>query len=86
MARSVVVRHDGDDDTPVASSADEPATLKALLENLGRDVIQVATAPRGLDVLVGEPVIYDAVELSAIARDAVVRQSASGSGLRAAIS
>jgi DNA-binding PucR family transcriptional regulator len=66
------VTHDGDDDTPVPSSADEPATLKALLENLGRDVIQVAAAPRGLDVLVGEPVIYDAVELSAISRDAVV--------------
>ncbi len=72
MARSVVVTHDGDDDTPVPSSADEPATLKALLENLGRDVIQVAAAPRGVDVLVGEPVIYDAVELSAISRDAVV--------------
>ena len=72
MARSDVVTHAGDDDTRVPSSADEPATLRALLENLGRDVIQVATAPRGLDVLVGEPVIYDAVELSAISRDAVV--------------
>ena len=72
MARSVVVTHDGDDDTPVPSSADEPATLKALLENLGRDAIQAAAAPRGLDVLVGEPVIYDPIEASAISRDAVV--------------
>ena len=72
MARSVVVTHDGDDDTPVPSSPDEPATLEALLENLGRDAIQVSAAPRGLDVLVGEPVIYDPIELSAISRDAVV--------------
>ena len=72
MARSVVVTHDGDDDTPMPSSADEPVTLKALLENLGRDVIQVAVAPLGLDVPVGEPVIYDAAELSAISRNAVV--------------
>src|SRR6478672_1050421 len=54
------------------SSADEPVTLKALLENLGRDVIQVAVAPLGLDVPVGEPVIYDAAELVAISRNAVV--------------
>jgi hypothetical protein len=72
VARSVVVTHDGDDDTPMPSAADEPVTLKALLENLGRDVIQVAVAPLGLDVPVGEPVIYDAAELSAISRDAVV--------------
>ena len=72
MARSVVVTHDGDDDTPMPSSADEPVTLKALLENLGRDVIQVAAAPLGLDVPVGEPVIYDAAELAAISRNAVV--------------
>src|SRR5262249_58711644 len=34
------------------SSAAEPSTLKILLDNLGRDVIQVAGAPAGLDGLV----------------------------------
>lgn len=50
---------------------DEP-TLQTLLDNLGRDVIQVTAAPRGLDVPVGEPVIYDAEEWSPITRDAIV--------------
>src|SRR3954453_16259103 len=43
-----------------------------LLDNFGREVIQVISAPRGLDVPVGEPVIYDAEERSSITRDAVV--------------
>ena len=51
---------------------DAPPTLEGLLDNLGRDVIQVVVAPRGLNVVVAEPVIYDAVERSAIARGAVV--------------
>jgi DNA-binding PucR family transcriptional regulator len=51
---------------------DEPATLQALVDNLGRDVIQVTAAPLGLDVPIGEPVIYDAEEWSSISRDAVV--------------
>jgi DNA-binding PucR family transcriptional regulator len=51
---------------------DEPTTLQALLDNLGRDVVQVVVAPRGLEVPVGEPVIYDAEERSSIARDAIV--------------
>jgi|SRR4051794_9314254 sugar diacid utilization regulator len=53
-------------------AGDEPATLESLLDNLGRDVIQVVAAPGGLDVPVGEPVIYDAGERSAISRGAVV--------------
>jgi hypothetical protein len=56
----------------VPARADEPATLQSLLDNLGRDVIQVTVAPRGLDVPIGEPVIYDADEWSSISRDAVV--------------
>ena len=51
---------------------DAPPTLEGLLDNLGRDVIQVVVAPGGLDVVVAEPVIYDAVERSAISRGAVV--------------
>jgi sugar diacid utilization regulator len=54
------------------SPADEPSTLEGLLDHLGRDVIQVAVAPGGLGVLVGEPVIYDAGERSAIPPGAVV--------------
>jgi len=45
-------------------SADEPSTLEILLDNLGRDVIQVAGASAGLDALVGEH--------STISRNAVV--------------
>jgi DNA-binding PucR family transcriptional regulator len=51
---------------------DESPTLEGLVENLGRDVIQVVVAPRGLGVIVADPVIYDAVERSAISRGAVV--------------
>jgi DNA-binding PucR family transcriptional regulator len=51
---------------------DESPTLEGLVENLGRDVIQVVVAPGGLGVVVADPVIYDAVERSAISRGAVV--------------
>jgi DNA-binding PucR family transcriptional regulator len=51
---------------------DESPTLEGLVENLGRDVIQVVVAPAGLGVVVADPVIYDAVERSAISRGAVV--------------
>ena len=57
---------------PTEPAADEPTTLKSLLDNLGSDVIQVVAAPDGLDVPVGEPVIYDAGERAAISRGAVV--------------
>jgi hypothetical protein len=60
-------------------SPEEASSLEGLLENLGRDVIQVVAAPAGLDVFVGEPVIYDPAERSAISRGAVVL----GVGLRA---
>jgi sugar diacid utilization regulator len=56
----------------VAPSLDEASSLEGLLENLGRDVIQVVVAPAGLGVAVGEPVIYDGAERSAISRGAVV--------------
>jgi DNA-binding PucR family transcriptional regulator len=52
--------------------ADEAADLEALLESLGGDVIQLVAAPRGLAVAVGEPVIYDQGEHSAIAAGVVV--------------
>lgn len=55
-----------------ALPADESPTLKTLLDNLGRDVIQVVAAPGGLDVAVGEPVIYDPAERSAISHGGVV--------------
>ena len=57
---------------PPAPSADEPPSLRGLLDNLGRDVVQVVAARGGIDVLVGEPMIYDAGERTAISRDAVV--------------
>jgi DNA-binding PucR family transcriptional regulator len=50
----------------------ESSLLEDLLENLGRDVIQVVASPRGLDVRVGDPVIYDPTERSALAPASVV--------------
>jgi DNA-binding PucR family transcriptional regulator len=55
-----------------AARGDEAADLEALLESLGGDVIELVTAPRGLGVAVGEPVIYDQGEHSAIAPGVVV--------------
>src|SRR5262245_43202770 len=58
-------------DSPVASSTAAPVggsgsserpTLEGLLRNLGPDVVEVVAAPRGLEVAVGEPVIYDWTE------------------------
>ena len=39
-----------------------PVTLGRLLDTVGSSVAQVVTAPAGLDVRVGEPVIYDPVD------------------------
>ncbi len=56
-----------------AGSADEgQPSLKGLLESLGQDVIEVIAYPPGLDVPVGDPLIYDAGERSAIAAGAIV--------------
>jgi DNA-binding PucR family transcriptional regulator len=52
--------------------SDESPTLEALLENLGREVIEVVAAPSGLTAEVVEPVIYDPLETSAIAPGALV--------------
>jgi len=56
----------------VTHSSDQAADLQALLESLGGDVVQLVAAPRGLEVAVGEPVIYDESEHSAIAPGVVV--------------
>lgn len=52
--------------------SDEPPTLEALLENLGREVVEVVAAPGGLTAAVVEPVIYDPLESSAIPPGALV--------------
>jgi len=69
VARSL--ENDAGEDPP-GPSADEPSSLRGLIDNLGRDVIQVVAAREGIDVLVGEPMIYDPGERTAISRDAVV--------------
>ena len=48
------------------------ADLNALLESLGSGVVELVAAPRGLGVAIGEPVIYDESERSAIAPGVVV--------------
>lgn len=47
-------------------------TLRQVLDNLGPTVGQIIAAPKGLDIPVGEPVIYDPLERSAIDGDAIV--------------
>jgi sugar diacid utilization regulator len=51
---------------------DEAGDLDALLRSLGTDVVELVRAPRGLGVSVGDPVIHDASERSALAVGAVV--------------
>ena len=47
-------------------------SLGQLLDNMGQSVAQVIVAPRGLDVQVGDPVIYDAIDRSTPEKDAIV--------------
>jgi DNA-binding PucR family transcriptional regulator len=54
------------------TDSNEAADLEALLESLGGDVVELVAAPRGLGIAVGEPVIYDEGEHSAIASGVVV--------------
>ena len=57
---------------PPAAVAGGEASLERLLESLGPHVLQVVADPHGLDVPVGDPVIYDQTERSAIAAGAIV--------------
>ena len=47
-------------------------TLRQVLDNLGPSVGQIIAAPKGLDIAVGEPIIFDPLERSAIDRDSIV--------------
>jgi DNA-binding PucR family transcriptional regulator len=78
MARARPKTKAGETETPAVEATgvvplrgDAP-DLEALLESLGADVIGLEAAPRGLGVSVGEPVIYDVGEHSAIAPGVVV--------------
>ena len=55
-----------------AVAVGELPSLRQVLDNLGPAVGQIIAAPRGLDVPVADPVIYDTLERSAIDRDAIV--------------
>jgi DNA-binding PucR family transcriptional regulator len=66
---------------PTAPVAEDDRTdLRALLEGLGPDIVEVVTAPQGLDVVVGEPVIFDPTEHGAIGRGAIVLAVGLGAG------
>jgi sugar diacid utilization regulator len=54
------------------SGSSERATLEGLLRNLGSDVVEVVATPHGIDVPLGEPVIYDWAEPLTAAPGAVV--------------
>ncbi|HEV2591955.1 MAG TPA: helix-turn-helix domain-containing protein [Gaiellaceae bacterium] len=59
--------------SPVSTPAQvELATLGDVLESLGRDVIQALSAPAGLDLPAGEPIIYDPDERSPVSRGDIV--------------
>ncbi len=47
-------------------------TLRHVLDNLGPGIAQVIVAPQGLDVPVGEPVIYDPVEPPELEAEVIV--------------
>ncbi len=49
-------------DTHVGIALDAPATLKTVLRALGSSLLNVLAAPRGVDVPVRAPVIFDAAE------------------------
>ena len=51
---------------------DETPSLESLVENLGRDVVELVAAPNGLSAAVGEPVIHDPLESTAIPPGALV--------------
>jgi sugar diacid utilization regulator len=57
---------------PSPSDVARRPSLRQVLDNLGATVGQIIAAPKGLDIEVGEPVIYDPLERSAIDRDAIV--------------
>src|SRR5436190_23285071 len=46
-------------------------SLGQLLDNMGPSVAQVIVAPKGLEVPVGDPVIYDAIERSTPEKDSI---------------
>jgi len=56
---------------PALESIPRPR-LRRLLDDLGPSVGQIIAAPRGLDITIGEPVIYDPLERSAIDPDSIV--------------
>lgn len=57
---------------PVERDLDEVADLEALLKGLGTDVVHLVAAPHGLAVGVGDPVIHDPSERSALSAGAMV--------------
>jgi len=56
---------------PAAERVERPS-LEDVVQNLGPNVARVVVAPRGLDVPVADPVIYDAIERPVIHPDALV--------------
>jgi sugar diacid utilization regulator len=61
-----------DADLPIGEEGSVRVGLGDVLDNLGSSVLRVVSAPRGLEARVGEPMIYDPLEGSAIERDAIV--------------
>ena len=59
------------DQANVPEDSDKP-TLGRILDNLGSSVAEVILAPRGLDIAVTEPLIYDALETQMLEPNSIV--------------
>ena len=54
------------DPTDALDTAESPRTLGSTLANLGQEVLSVVSAPRGLDVEVGIPTLFDELDASCV--------------------
>lgn len=72
MARSEKAPEQVAESFPSPEGRMTPVTLRQLLDNLGPKVAHVIVSPRGLDVIVQEPVIHDPIDGSPIEPGAIV--------------
>src|SRR5207302_8431452 len=65
-------RIDGDADGLVPDSGRGLIPIGQLLDNMGPSVAKVIVAPNGLEVPIGDPIIYDQLDRSPLEKDAIV--------------
>lgn len=71
--------------TTVTDEPPRPHTLREMLEDLGPQLLEVCSAPAGLDVVVGRPVVHDPHDASGVQDgDVVLAVGVAGTGREAA--